>query len=57
MWLKYYLQLWYASECKHEGGWVASLKGGAMTVTETIALLMLIAYVVYLVVYISRDKD
>ena len=43
--------------CKQKGGWVASLKGGAMTLTETIALLMLIAYVVYLVVYISRNKD
>ena len=35
----------------------APLKGGAMTLTETIALLMLLAYVVYIVVYISRNKD
>jgi len=45
------------SRSKQNGGWVAALKGGALTLTETIALLMLIAYVVYLVVYISRDKD
>jgi len=42
--------------CKRLGSGVASLKGASMTLTETVALLMLIIAVIQLVVYIFRKK-
>ena len=38
------------------GGGVVPLKGGYMTLTEAIALITLVAYVIYLVVYIFRGR-
>ena len=41
---------------EHDGGGVVSLKGEHMTLTETIALMMLVIAVIQLVVYIFRKK-
>jgi len=46
----------YAMQATSVAGAASSGEGGQMTLTETVALLMLIGYVIYLVVYISRKK-